>query len=53
MNIAENFKNYRLNAPRFLKGEDEKWVRVKLNRGRIYEKNLHFRQHRFHRNSKP
>ena len=31
------FRNYRLNAPRFLKGEDKKWVRVKLNRGRIYE----------------
>lgn len=31
------FRNHKLNAPRFLQDEDEKWVRVKLNRGRIYE----------------
>lgn len=31
------FRNYRLNAPRFLQDENKKWVRVKLNRGRIYE----------------
>ena len=31
------FRNHKRNAPRFLQGEDKKWVRVKLNRGRIYE----------------
>ena len=31
------FRNHKQNAPRFLQDEDKKWVRVKLNRGRIYE----------------
>lgn len=31
------FRNYKQNTPRFLQDEDKKWVRVKLNRGRIYE----------------